>query len=470
MEKHQKTVIKSALAVFLSLAISMVSFNLAAASAPTDAKQAENAFFRGSHLLSRDNMSEALPALEEAVQLDPQNEKFRRVLAVAYNNYAIRLSKEGKTIEGLRLLEKANSVVPNDEQIQKNFVNACLQSLTVSDEHVPVSEKLYFVRKALEFDPAEPTLKKAMAALINNEGVTRNPGKISSEEIKRLEEALTLDPSNPKISKNLCVAMYNLALEHEKNGQLEDGADLLRKAAKLCPKDHAVAQALAGTLSNLAVVKGNGGDFESQISLLKEALELKPGDSTIRNNLAGAHNNYAVESNSLDFASRLSNFESSLKLDAKNPLTHSNLSNILAKEGVVEYKAGKISKAIELLEKSLKHDPKNKAAQSNLAAIYHNQAISYGEQGKHEQEIQRLNKALAVAPDNQQIKTDLALAYNDYAVSLEKKGDAKQQISLLNKAIKLAPDNKVIKENLARAKEKENSGKTKDEAKKGAKK
>jgi tetratricopeptide (TPR) repeat protein len=136
----------------------------------------------------------------------------------------------------------------------------------------------------------------------------------------------------------------------------------------------------------------------------------------------------------------------------------------------MEYKAGQISKATALLEKSLKHDPKNKAAQSNLAAIYHNQAISYGEQGKHEQEIQQLNKALSVAPDNQQIKTDLALAYNDHAVSLEKKGETKQQISLLTKAGKLAPDNKVIKENLTRAKEKEISGKPKDETKQGAKK
>ena len=39
---------------------------------PTETQKAENAFFRGSHLLSRDNMTEALPALEEAVSLDPE--------------------------------------------------------------------------------------------------------------------------------------------------------------------------------------------------------------------------------------------------------------------------------------------------------------------------------------------------------------------------------------------------------------
>jgi len=198
METHQEPLLKIVWIVLLSVVIPMVSLNVASSEAPTDAQQAENAFFRGSHLLSRENMSEALPALEEAVQFDPGNEKFRRVLAIAYNNYAIRLSKEGKTLEGLRFMEKAHSVLSNDEQIQKNFVNACLQSLAVPDDKIPLRDKLHFLRKALEFDPDEATLKKALAATINNEGASRNPGASSSEEIKSLEEALGLTQTTPR--------------------------------------------------------------------------------------------------------------------------------------------------------------------------------------------------------------------------------------------------------------------------------
>ena len=108
----------------------------------------------------------------------------------------------------------------------------------------------------------------------------------------------------------------------------------------------------------------------------------------------------------------------------------------MTRQGIAEYKAGHISKAVTTLEKALKYDGKNKAAQSNLAAIYHNQALNYSDQGKHEQEIQYLNKALGLEPGNGQIKTDLALAYNDYAVSLDKKGDVKKQTEFLNKGHK----------------------------------
>ncbi len=42
------------------------------AAEPSDAVQAENAFFRGSHLLSRNSVSEAVGSLEKAVSLTPK--------------------------------------------------------------------------------------------------------------------------------------------------------------------------------------------------------------------------------------------------------------------------------------------------------------------------------------------------------------------------------------------------------------
>ena len=435
----------------------------AQSSSPTEKQRAENAFFRGSHLLSRENMTEALPALEEAVNLDPANVKFKRVLAIAYNNYGIRLNKEGKALEGLKSFEKALGVEPDDKGIQTNFINACIQAVSAPADKLADKEKIYFLKKVLEINPKEVIAKKALAALLNNEGVTKGDSSNAQEEIKRLEDALSLDPGNLAIKKNLGIAYYNFGIAKGRSGAFEEEIDLLKKSEKLGGKDRATTQAMADALSNLAVTKGAAGDFKSQISLLKESLELSPNDVSIKKNLAGAYNNYAVKETSISFSDRSSNLENALKIDPRNQLTHSNLSSILTKEGVREYKSGQVNKAISLLEKALKHDPKNKVAQTNLAAIYHNQAITFGEKGKHDQEIQNLNKALAISPENAQIKQDLALAYNDLAVSLENKGDVKQQINLLSKAAKLAPDSKVIQENLTKAKQKESSKTTKSE-------
>ena len=157
----------------LVMSVNLVGTMVVWGSDPTETQKAENAFFRGSHLLSRDNMTEALPALEEAVSLDPENVKFKRVLAIAYNNYGIRLSKEGKTLQGLRFFEKALGVQPEDTEIRTNFFNACLQAVSVSDDRVNEKDKIYFLKKALEINPKDTVAKKALAALLNNASIVK---------------------------------------------------------------------------------------------------------------------------------------------------------------------------------------------------------------------------------------------------------------------------------------------------------
>ncbi|MGC8659858.1 MAG: tetratricopeptide repeat protein, partial [Desulfomonilaceae bacterium] len=313
---------------FIGLVISLFAIGFASAesSSPTEKQRAENAFFRGSHLLSRENMTEALPALEEAMQLDPENAKFKRVLAIAYNNYGIRLNKEGKVLEALKSFEKALGVQPDDKGIQTNLINACIQAVSAPSNKLAEKEKIYFLKKVLELNPKEVVAKKALAAILNNQGVSKSDSSNSQDEIKRLEDALSFDPGNLAIKKNLGIAYYNLGIAKGKSRAYEEEIDLLKKSEKLGVKDREISQAMASALSNLAVTKGSAGDFKSQISLLKEALKLSPNDMTIKKNLAGAYNNYAVKDASLGFSDKTSNLENALKLDPRNQLTHSNLS------------------------------------------------------------------------------------------------------------------------------------------------
>jgi tetratricopeptide (TPR) repeat protein len=272
---------------FFIAAILVIFLGVLVAPTSTQADQssvvkAENAFFRGSHLLSRDNIAEALPALEEAVNLDPSVPKYKRVLAIAYNNYGIKLGREGRPLDGLRSMEKAMSVEPTDSELKGNFVSAVLQAVAGQSDKLKMEDRIYYVQKILEIEPQNVSAKKAMAAFLNNQGINHAKGIVSSSEIEALNSALEMDPTNQKIKKNLGMAYHNLALQKGKENSFEEQIDLLRKAESYLPKDSVTRDSLARALSNLAVIKGKEGKIDEQIGLLKESMELLPNDAAVK--------------------------------------------------------------------------------------------------------------------------------------------------------------------------------------------
>src|SRR5271157_4208963 len=76
MAARSRTIRVASPQALLVLVLCLMALPLSAAE-PTDAVQAENAFFRGSHLLSRNNMAEAVASLEKAVKLASQNLKYK---------------------------------------------------------------------------------------------------------------------------------------------------------------------------------------------------------------------------------------------------------------------------------------------------------------------------------------------------------------------------------------------------------
>ena len=139
--------------LFFALTFFMMAGQPLFAEDSSDAVQAENAFFRGSHLLSRDNIQEALSALEKATKLDPQNNKYKSVLAVAYNNYGLRLNREGKVPEGIRYMVKALKLTPDDQDIRSNFIQSALQAAVLPKEKVQLKDKMDFVQQVLKSTP-----------------------------------------------------------------------------------------------------------------------------------------------------------------------------------------------------------------------------------------------------------------------------------------------------------------------------
>ncbi len=452
------------------------------------AVQAENEFFRGSHLLSQGKIASALASLERAVALNPNQPKYQQVLAVAFNNQGLKLEKEGKTREAIQLLIKAETLVPEDQEIKSNLVQTILQSLNSADKQLGVPDKIGFLRHLLKIDPAHATGKKALAALINNEALRQTRKENRSLEAAALEEALSLDPEDLKIKRNLAIAYVHLVAERESDGRSggrpheldarsvtgagseqqasqeeskpnagnrEQDIELLRKALELAPNEKAVKEALATASSNLAVERGRDGRIPEQIALFKEALKVNPPDQIAKRNLAAAYNNLAIsQGSSASFEERVANLGTSLKIDPDNKETKKNLSETLNREAIRFAGKGHYPKAVELLDKAVHTDPSNESARTNLALAYHNLALKRGEDDKPEEEMQFLQKAHKLVPSNKEIKTDLAMAYNDYAVAIGRKGDSKGELTYLGKAAQLLPDNEIIRENLARAKSK----------------
>ena len=330
--------------------------------AETDLIQAENAFFRGSHLLTKDNFSEAISALEKAVKLDPENLKYRNVLAVAYNNWGLRLNKSGDYREGINYLIKALTLSGEDKEIIQNYVQSVQEAVVLPEDRLSEEEKISMLTKLMEIEPENAAAKHMLAAILNNSAVNQGKSGNPAEEADRLEKAAGLDPNNLKIKKNLSTAYLNLAARKAKEGDVESEVQLIRQALKLNPKDQTINENLGKALGALAVKKGHDGDTAAQITLLKDALTQAPNDQALKTNLAAAYNNHAVAQSGLDFGERIATLESALKIDPKNRSTLTNISSLLVKEAVRDSKSGNNAKAIELLERAMKLDPAGKIA------------------------------------------------------------------------------------------------------------
>ena len=201
-----------------------------------DTVQAENVFFRGSHLITRDNLQEAVQAFEKAYKLDPQNTKYKSTLVIAYNNLGIKLNREGAYKEGLTYLTKALSLSGDDKEIRQNYLQIVFDVMSLPDTKLPPDEKLQIINQALEVDPENANAKKLMAALLNNSAVNKGKSGSYEDEVARLEKAAALEPSNQKIKKNLATAYFNLSTTKSKDGAYEEETELLKTALGLSLK------------------------------------------------------------------------------------------------------------------------------------------------------------------------------------------------------------------------------------------
>ncbi|MEZ5403398.1 MAG: tetratricopeptide repeat protein [Bryobacteraceae bacterium] len=100
----------------------------------------------GMLLLESGRAAEALPLLERAVELQPDDSRSRRALSSYHNDAGIAHMEAGRSAEGLRAFEKAAAADPGDPAAQINLALYWAQS-------GDVARAREIVRKVLEKDP-----------------------------------------------------------------------------------------------------------------------------------------------------------------------------------------------------------------------------------------------------------------------------------------------------------------------------
>ena len=253
---------------------------------------------------------------------------------------------ENRLIEAKRLLDDVLKFFPNDLEAQKHLTSvqaAIVEQKNMKAESLFAQGKEFFDQR--QFSDALPLFEKTLVI---------NPSHAKAPEYISLANAEILKISELKEQERLEQNRANAAglLEKgnslAKHGKLDKARTVLEEALSLDgsnPDIQKSLQAAKNLIADQYHKKGlklySSGDLKEAINQLEEASRLDPVNSKISENLVNIR----------------AQFEESEKSKA----------DILNREGLKEYDAGNINKAVELWEKAVILDPENTKIKNNLA-------------------------------------------------------------------------------------------------------
>jgi tetratricopeptide (TPR) repeat protein len=226
----------------------------------------------------------------------------------------------------------------------------------------------YLLRRALEFDGANPDVVYEMGALLQQLKRPRDAlpyferhldmvsddqqtlvqiGKCQADlgQFKDAESVLR----RAVALSNDAVGEYNLGYVLEQVGRADEAERQYQRALVLNP-------GLASAHTNLGTALAARGRFTEAAAHLSEAVRLEPGNAAARNNLGAL----LLQQHQLDAAAR--QFRLALELNPDHADAHANLGSALAQQGAY-------NDALRQFDEALRIDPRHAAAGANRQAV-----------------------------------------------------------------------------------------------------
>ena len=205
---------------------------------------------RGSALMARGKLDEAIRQFQEASRLKPES-------ASAHNNLGVALGKAGRTDEAIRQYQEAIRVKPGHAKARSNLGNALAKEGRTE-------EAIHQFQEAIRVRPDLAEAHNGLGVVFYQQGRV-------GEAIRQFQEVIRLEPDDTDAHYDLGVAFYQ-------QGRVAEAARQFQEVIRLKP-DHAEAH------NNLGTVFGRSGQTDEAIHQFQQALRFKPDYADARRNL-----------------------------------------------------------------------------------------------------------------------------------------------------------------------------------------
>ncbi len=376
------------------LAVAAISGRGSAQESYTRLKQANDAYSAGQAALAHRDLASAQKDFAQVVRLAPQAEQGHSALG------AVMVSR-GQTSDGIRELQRALAIQPNDHTAQLNLALAYAR-IDSPKRALPLFAELeaqarqqqrplpsyvliayaHSLAQAHQFNHAEAEMKAAVALDPHNAELRDEMGSLYAQQLEwanaqhEFEQAVHLSPG-------FAAAYMHLGLAMRAQGQA-GGTQEIAHASQLAPDNTVIA-------FELGTAFASDGDDAQAIAVFRHALQLAPNsmDATYQLALALQRTNKAQEAIPL-----------LRKVIAAQPGNTAAMTNL----GMALCQAQEAKDAVPVLQRAVSLDPTNVTARENLAA-------AYVQLSQFDDAISDLQAAIKLAPNQSQLHYDLGLAY-----------------------------------------------------------
>ncbi len=360
----------------------------------------ENYYYnKGVELLESGNYKEGINALNQAIQLDPNN-------ADAWNNKAWAYNQMKEYEKSIESSEHAIQLNPNDADSYFNKGGALI-GLGRNEEAIIALDE------ALRIDPNYEVAKQARNLILtgkyasnSNQAIEWYNKGVDLGTLGQYQEAIEAYDQALKINPELTAAWYNKGMDLGTLGRYQEAIEAYDQALKINPE-------FTEVWSNKGVDLGYLGRYQEAIEAYDQALKINPELTLVWYNKGVALDNLGR------YQEAIVVYDQALKINPRDAEAWYN-------KGVDLGYLGRYNDEIVAYDQALKINPEHVLA-------WNNKGWALNTLGRYQEAIAALDQAVKINPG-------LAEAWYNKGVALEKLGRYEEANVAYEQALKINPE------------------------------